>query len=225
MIAIAIDGPSGAGKSTFAKALARDFGYVYLDTGAIYRTVALYMQRNKVNCKDEKAVTACFPDIHIDISHGETGTQDMILNGETVTGLIRTPEVSIGASDVSALPAVRAFLMDLQRSFAKKYNVIMDGRDIGTVVLPDAQVKIFLTASAEVRAERRYKELIEKGQQVDYESVLEDMKYRDAQDSSRAAAPLKAADDAIIVDTGSLNLEESHDLLKRVIEKRLSESV
>jgi len=221
MFSIAIDGPSGAGKSTFAKSLAADFGFIYLDTGAIYRTVALYMLKNGVNRKDASAVSAEFPNIEIDITYNENGSQEMILNGENVSGMIRTPDVSIAASDVSSLPAVRAFLMDLQRGFAKKYNVIMDGRDIGTVVLPNADLKFFLTASPEVRAKRRQKELFEKGLDVDFESVLRDIEYRDNQDSTRAAAPLKAAEDAVIVNTDEMDLNQTHEYLKAMVEEKL----
>ena len=220
-ISIAIDGPSGAGKSTIARKSAEKFGFIYVDTGAIYRTVGLAAYRRGIASKDSAAVIAMLPELHIELRHGADGLQRMFLDGEDVSDAIRMPEISIYASDVSAVPEVRAFLMEMQRSFARTQNVIMDGRDIGTVVLPHAQVKIFLTASAEERARRRYKELIEKGEKVEYENVLAEMKQRDYNDSNRAIAPLRAAPDAITVDTTELSLDESIEKIKNVIKENL----
>ena len=220
MISIAVDGPSGAGKSTLSKRIAQNFDFVYVDTGAIYRTVGLYCTRKGVSCKVEEAVKALYPEIDISIEYNDKG-QRMILNGEDVSDLIRTPEISIAASDVSALPSCRAFLLEMQRKFAEKYNVIMDGRDIGTVVLPDADVKIFLTASPEARAKRRLLELKEKGIDATFEDTLKDIEYRDYQDSHREAAPLKQADDAILVDTSDIGFDESLDLLCSIIADKL----
>ena len=220
-IAIAIDGPSGAGKSTIARAAAKKFGFIYVDTGAIYRTVGLAANRADIDRRDEKAVSAILPGMHIEMKYSQDGVQRMFLNGEDVSENIRLPDISLAASDVSALPAVRAFLMDMQRSMAEKHDVIMDGRDIGTVVLPDAELKIFLTASIEDRAYRRYQELIAKGVRTCYESVISDMENRDRQDSGRAAAPLKAADDAVIIDTSGNTLEKSIDIICGLISQRL----
>ena len=217
-ISVAIDGPSGAGKSTLAKALAKKLGYLYVDTGAIYRTVGLAAQRADLDSKDAEGVIALLP--HIGIDYAEDGTQIMRLNGEDVTREIRTPLSSIYASDVSALPEVRAFLIEMQRDMARRYSVIMDGRDIGTVVLPDADVKIFLTASAEVRAHRRWKELREKGIHTPFDEVLRDIEYRDRQDSTRAAAPLRAADDAVTIDNSELSFDESVEAAERVIREK-----
>ena len=218
---IAVDGPSGAGKSTIAKAVSEKFGFVYLDTGAIYRTLGLAVQRRGISPKDEMSVQALLPAVSIDIEF-KNGLQHMVLNGEDVTAFLRTPDISMAASDVSALPSVRSFLMDLQRSYALKHNVIMDGRDIGTVVLPNAGLKIFLTASAEKRAERRYLELLEKGTQCTREEVLEDMTKRDYNDSHRAAAPLKMADDAVELDTSNLSLEESVAAVCELVTERFA---
>ena len=187
---IAIDGPSGAGKSSLSRRLAESLGFIYADTGAIYRTVGLAAFRRGISCKDSEAVCAMLPDIKIELRHNEQGEQRMYLDGEDVSSDIRLPEISICASDVSAIPQVRAFLMRMQRSIAETSNVIMDGRDIGTVVLPNAALKIFLTASAEARAERRLLELRSKGVETDFAAVLSDINYRDQQDSSREAAPL-----------------------------------
>lgn len=217
--AIAIDGPSGAGKSTIARAAAEKFGYIYVDTGAIYRTVGLAANRAGVNRKNEAAVASILPGLHIEMKYSEIGEQRMILNGEDVSERIRMPEISIAASDVSALPKVRAFLMNMQRSMAEKHDVIMDGRDIGTVVLPEAELKIFLTASLEDRAYRRYQELIAKGVETCFESVIADMEMRDEQDAVRSAAPLKAAEDAVRLDTTGNSLEQSIDLVCGLIEK------
>ncbi len=219
-ISVAIDGPSGAGKSTLAKALAKKLGYLYVDTGAIYRTVGLAAQRADLDSKDAEGVIALLPQIGIDIDYAEDGTQIMRLNGEDVTREIRTPLSSIYASDVSALPEVRAFLIEMQRDMARRHSVIMDGRDIGTVVLPDADVKIFLTASAEVRAHRRWRELREKGIQTPFDEVLRDIEYRDRQDSTRAAAPLRAADDAVTIDNSELSFDGSVEAAERVIREK-----
>ncbi len=219
--AIAIDGPSGAGKSSLARRCAEAFGFLYVDTGAIYRTVGLAAFRRGIDRKDEAAVSALLPELEIRMAYNEAGEQRMYLNGEDVSADIRLPEISICASDVSALPTVRSFLLEMQRRMAREHNVLMDGRDIGTVVLPDAELKIFLTASAEARALRRLKQLEEKGVASDYEEVLRDIRYRDRQDSSRAAAPLKAADDAVTVDTTEIDFEESFDLLSRIIREKL----
>lgn len=219
-ISVAIDGPSGAGKSTVARAVAAKYKFIYVDTGAIYRTVGLAAQLAGVDSKDKEGVIALLPGINIEMSYDESGVQRMLLDGKDVSGEIRTPRSSIYASDVSAYPEVRSFLMDMQRDMAEKYPVIMDGRDIGTVVLPNAEVKIFLTATAEARAQRRYKELIAKGVKDSFEDVLKDIQYRDAQDSSRAAAPLKAADDAVILDNTELSFEESVEAACAIIEEK-----
>ncbi len=220
-VAIAIDGPSGAGKSTLARRCAACFGLIYVDTGAIYRTVGLAAYRRRVDRKDEAAVSRLLPELKIRMDYDEKGEQRMVLDGEDVSAAIREPEISLCASDVSALPAVRAFLLDMQRKMAREHSVIMDGRDIGTVVLPRAELKIFLTASPQARAHRRMLELQAKGHQVSYDQVLQDIQYRDAQDSGRSAAPLKAAEDAVHVDTSELNFEESFQLLRDLIHKRL----
>ena len=220
-IAIAIDGPSGAGKSSLARRCAAAFGFVYVDTGAIYRTVGLAALRRGIDRRDEEAVRALLPELAIEMRYNDAGEQRMYLNGEDVSTEIRLPEVSICASDVSALPAVRAFLLEMQRKMAREHDVLMDGRDIGTVVLPDAELKIFLTASAEARAERRLKELLGKGVEASFEEVLRDIRYRDEQDSGRAAAPLKAAEDAVPVDTTEIDFEASFRLLCSVIDERL----
>lgn len=201
---VAIDGPSGAGKSTIARAAAARFGFIYVDTGAIYRTVGLAAARAGLPLGAEQDVLKLLPGLDIAFGYGEDGAQHMYLNGEDVSGLIRTPEISMRASEVSAMTEVRACLLDMQRKMAESHSVIMDGRDIGTVVLPNASLKIFLTASAERRAERRYLELREKGATDSYDEVLRDIIKRDKNDSSRAAAPLKRADDAIEVDTSEL---------------------
>ena len=216
MISVAIDGPAGAGKSTLARRLAADFGYIYVDTGAMFRTIGLYALRAGKEPKDNEAVDALLPNITLEFAFIE-GEQHIYLNGEDVSTAIRTEEVGMAASAVGANPAVRAFLLEMQRDMARTQNILMDGRDIGTVVLPNATVKIFLTASAEARAPRRAKELAEKGQPADFATVLADIRQRDYQDSHRAVAPLKQADDAILVDTSSIGLQESFDLLKRTI--------
>ena len=220
MVAIAIDGPSGAGKSTIAKLLAKEFGFVYVDTGAIYRTVGLYVYRNNLDPANEAQVVSILPELNIELTYKD-GVQCMFLNGEDVSQAIREHIISSYASKVSAHPPVRTFLLETQRGYSKKYNVIMDGRDIGTVVLPDAEIKIFLTASSEDRAERRFLELKEKGQDVNFNTVHNDIKERDFNDSNRAAAPLKPADDAIMVDTSGNTLEQSVELLRNIIKERL----
>ena len=207
MINVAIDGPAGAGKSTIAKAVSKELGYIYVDTGALYRTIALAAIRAGVIDNDE-GVVDLLDDISVELKHID-GVQVVTLDGEDVSALIRTPEISMGASRVSAIPRVREFLLDLQRDIAAKNDVIMDGRDIATVVLPNADVKIFLTASAECRARRRYKELIEKGEDVTYQDVLDDVNERDYNDSHRDIAPLKPSESSIIADTSDLELEQS----------------
>ena len=220
-INIAIDGPAGAGKSSIAKLVSKELGYIYVDTGALYRTVGLYSIRKGIDTKDAEAVTATLKDIEVKLGFVD-GAQHVFLNGEDVSDAIRTPEASMGASNVSAIPAVRTFLFDLQRDIAKNNNCIMDGRDIGTVVLPDAQIKLFLTASPEARAERRYKELIEKGEKVEFQDVLDDINKRDYQDSHREIAPLKQAEDALLVDNSGCNLEEGVALVMGIIKEKLS---
>ena len=215
--AVAIDGPSGAGKSTLARAAAERLGILYVDTGAIYRTIGLYVQRRCIDPKDTAAVLAALPDIRIGMDHDADGMQRMLLNGEDVTADIRLPEISMYASAVSAIQGVRDFLMEMQRSLARERSVIMDGRDIGTVVLPDADVKIFLYADVEVRAKRRELELRQRGTPKPYEEVLRKMEERDYNDTHRAAAPLRAADDAIMVDTSSMDFDASLALLLDVI--------
>lgn len=207
MINIAIDGPAGAGKSSVAKAVAAKLGFIYVDTGALYRSIGVNAFRNGVATDDAQAVTALLPETNVELKFID-GVQRVFLNGEDVSEAIRMPEASMAASNVSAIPAVRAFLLDLQRDMAKNNNVIMDGRDIGTVILPCAQYKFFLTASAEVRADRRFKELKEKGIDVDYKALLEEIIQRDYNDSHRETAPLKQADDAILVDSSNMTLEE-----------------
>lgn len=220
MINVAIDGPAGAGKSTIAKRIAGDMEYLYIDTGAMYRTLAYKAIKNGIEIKDEQSVIAMLSDTKLDIVYSG-GMQRMLADGADVTDFIRTPEVSAGASDISAIPFVRKWLLDTQRSLAENNNCLMDGRDIGTVVLPDADVKIFLTASPETRAQRRFDELKEKGIDVTYQKVLEDMKERDKNDSTRACAPLRQADDAVFVDTSSLTFEESVSLIKQIISDKV----
>ena len=216
-ISVAIDGPSGAGKSTVAKAVAKQYGFIYVDTGAIYRTLGLAAQNAGLDSKDAAGVVALLPSVAIDISYDADGTQIMLLDGADVSKEIRTPKSSLYASDISTIPEVRAFLLDMQRDMAKKHDVIMDGRDIGTVVLPDAEVKIFLDASAEERARRRCLELEQKGIETPFDEVLRDIEYRDRQDTTRAAAPLKAAEDAIKVDSSNLNFTETVEAVRAVI--------
>ena len=220
MISIAIDGPSGAGKSSLAKALAKDLGYVYVDTGAMYRSIGLYAVRAGVDPHDADAVAALLPQVKLGIRLID-GAQHIYLNGEDVSTAIRTEEVGMAASAVGANPAVRAFLLGMQRDMAKKQDVLMDGRDIGTIILPNAQIKIFLTASAEERARRRTRELREKGQPAEYEEVLADIRRRDYNDSHRAAAPLRQAKDAVLVDTSDDDFEAAYQKLYRLIQGRL----
>ena len=216
-ISIAIDGPSGAGKSSLAKRCAAAFGLQYVDTGAIYRTVALAAIRAGFRSADPEEVSAFLRTIEVSIQYDSEGMQHMFLGDEDVTGQIRSPEVSVRASDLSSFPVVREYLMDMQRDLAKSHSVIMDGRDIGTVVLPNADLKIFLTASVEERAKRRMLELQAKGETVSFDEVVKSISYRDRQDSERAAAPLKKADDAIELDTSSLNFDESFAALSQLI--------
>ena len=220
MISIAIDGPSGAGKSSLAKKAAARLGYLYIDTGAIYRTIGYEAYRRGVDPKEEKAVCALLPEIDVRMEHGEDGVQHMYLNGEDVTREIRLPQISMYASAVSAHPPVRAHLLEMQRRFAREHNVVMDGRDIGTVVLPDATVKIFLTASAEVRAQRRCLELEKRETPEPYEKVLAEIRERDYNDSHRAIAPLRQAEDAVLLDNSALTREETEEALLRIIRER-----
>ncbi len=220
---IAIDGPSGAGKSTIAKALANVFHFTYIDTGAMYRAVGLFALQHNIDVKENPdALIERLDDIQLTI-RCEDKQQRIFLNGSDVSDQIRVPQVSIAASNVAVIPAVRLKLVELQRMLAAKQNVIMDGRDVGTYILPDADIKIFLTATVEDRAARRYAELLQRKTQTTYEAVLEDMKYRDKNDSSRAFAPLKPAKDALIVDTTGNTLEQSIELLKKLIETKKNE--
>ena len=218
---IAIDGPSGAGKSSMAKAVAKKYNFIYVDTGAIYRTVGLAAHRRGISCSDEAKVAKILPELRIEMKYDDKGEQRMYLDSEDVSSDIRLPEISICASDVSALPAVRAFLLEMQRSMARTNSVIMDGRDIGTVVLPNADIKIFLTASSSERARRRLLQLKEKGINEDFDKVLKEIEYRDQQDSSRDIAPLKPADDAVIVDTSDIDFDGTVALLSSIIEEKL----
>lgn len=220
MISVAIDGPSGAGKSTLARRLAADLGYVYVDTGAMYRAIGLYASRQGADLHDEAAVAALLPQIRLDIRLVD-GTQHVYLNGEDVSEAIRAEAIGMAASAVSAHGAVRAFLLETQRSLAAGQDVLMDGRDIGTVVLPHATVKIFLTASPEARARRRCLELRQKGKDADYETVLADIRRRDEQDTNRPIAPLRQAEDAIRIDTSEIDFDQSFELLKRTIREHL----
>ena len=217
---VALDGPAGAGKSTLARKAARHFGLIYVDTGALYRCVGLHALRNGADPGDEGAVSKLLPEIKIEMKYDARGVQRMLLCGEDVTDAIRLPEVSKYASDVSAMPPVRDFLLNMQRESAVKYDVIMDGRDIGTVVLPDAGLKVFLTADPQTRAQRRYLELKAKNINTDFEEVLKEMNYRDKQDSERPVAPLKAAVDAVILDTTDMSLPESFKALCSIITGR-----
>ncbi len=218
---IAIDGPSGAGKSTIARAAAKELNFVYVDTGAIYRTVGCQARRLGADPCDAEAVAALLPGLDITMAYGDDGLQRMYLNGEDVTEEIRLPEVSMYASRVSAVPAVRAFLLEMQRDMARKHSVIMDGRDIGTVVLPDADLKIFLTASPEDRARRRYEELVKRGTPQDFDTLLKEIRERDYNDSHRAAAPLRPAEDAVLLDTSGNTFPQSRDQILTIIRERL----
>lgn len=224
-IAIAIDGPAGAGKSTISKAAAKRLGFIYIDTGALYRTVGLAATRAGVEPKEGKDVENLLSQISVELTFNDKGEQVVLLNKEDVSGLIRTPEASMMASAISAVPSVRAFLLDLQRDIAKTNNVIMDGRDIGTVILPNAEVKIFLTASPEARAERRYKELVDKGMDVKYDDILQDVITRDYNDSHREIAPLKQADDAVLADTTEVDLDGSIELIISIIKEKTNGAV
>lgn len=219
MINVAIDGPAGAGKSTIAKAAAKALGYIYVDTGALYRAIAYNAVSTGV-VDDTNKIIAMLDDTNVELKYVD-GVQAVYLNGKDVSAFIRTPEISMGASKVSAIPEVRAFLLNLQRDIAKTNNVIMDGRDIATVVLPNADVKIFLFASPECRAERRYKELIEKGEEVSFDDVLADVNQRDYQDSHREIAPLKPSEDSVMADTSKINLEESIQLIIDIIKENI----
>lgn len=218
---IAVDGPSGAGKSTLAKELAMELNIIYVDTGAIYRTIGLEVFRRGLDPKNEAEVSAILPELSIRMEYEDDGLQHMFLNGEDVTADIRLPNISLYASDVSALPAVRAFLLEMQRELARRNCVIMDGRDIGTVVLPDAEVKIYLTASAEERAKRRFLELAARGAGKTYQEVLEEQRLRDDNDMHRAIAPLKPAEDSVIVDTTELDFEQSKQAVLSIIRERV----
>lgn len=219
MVSVAIDGPAGAGKSTLARRLAAQLGYIYVDTGAMYRAVGLYALRAGQDPKDNAAVEGLLPQISLRLDCPD-GEQHIYLNGEDVSRAIRTEKAGMAASAVGANPAVRAFLLETQRQMARTQNVLMDGRDIGTVVLPDAAVKIFLTASPEARAARRWKEYQEKGQQVSYEQVLEDVRQRDYQDTHREAAPLRQAEDAVLLDTSELDFEQSLAAMAAIIAEK-----
>lgn len=221
MIAIAIDGPGGAGKSTMARRVAKELGFIYVDTGALYRAIGLYMVRNGIATTDAEAVASHLLEIEVSLAF-RNDEQRVLLCGEDVSDAIRAPEISLAASNVSAVPKVREFLFDLQQDMARNNNVVMDGRDIGTVVLPDAKVKIFLTASPEERAERRYKELLEKGQTADYMQVLEELKTRDYNDSHRAIAPLVPAEDAVLMDSTGLAPEQTIARLLELVRQKLA---
>lgn len=221
MRSIAIDGPSGAGKSTLARQLAKELGFLYVDTGAIYRTVALKAQRSGVQPGEREQVIPLLNGLNIRMGYGEDGLQHMYLDGEDVTEAIRVHAVSQCASLVAAIPEVRAFLLDYQRQLARENDVVMDGRDIGTVVLPDADVKIFLTASAEIRARRRLLELEQRGQSADFQTILHDIQQRDEQDRTRAVAPLRQAEDAVLLDTSELDLAESLQAMLNIVKERI----
>jgi len=217
---VALDGPAAAGKSTLARRAAKKFGYIYVDTGALYRVVGLHTLRSGVSSKDQEAVIKLLPEIRIGMMYDPEGVQRMLLGSDDVTDAIRTPEVSVFASDTSAMPPVRAFLLSMQRDMAERYDVIMDGRDIGTVVLPNAGLKVFLTAQLETRAKRRYLELMQRDIHTTVEEVARDMALRDKNDSERAACPLKAADDAVFLDTTDMGFDESFNALCELISGR-----
>ncbi len=216
---VAIDGPAGAGKSTISKAVARRLGFVYIDTGAMYRAIGLAAVRGGIDTKDAEGVAAILDEVEVTIAHNEDG-QQIFLNGENVSAEIRLPEISVAASNVAVIPAVRLKLVELQRALAEKENVIMDGRDIGTYVLPDAEVKIFLVASVEERAKRRLKELLEKGVETDLEAVKSDMEYRDKNDSGRDFAPLKQAEDSVLIDNTNTTIEEAIERICQLVESQ-----
>ncbi len=222
MISVAIDGPAGAGKSTIAKLASKKLGYIYVDTGALYRSIGYFVMKNGGDIDNAKSVVSFLPKIRAEIKFIDE-TQHVFVNGEDVSDKIRTEEVSRAASKVSAIPEVREFLLSLQRDFAKKYNVVMDGRDIGTVVLPDAEVKIFLTASPEVRANRRYKEQVERGLDVNYDEILADIKERDYRDENREIAPLKCADDGVYLDSSNFSIEENVDEVLKIVDEKIKE--
>ncbi len=218
---IAIDGPAGAGKSTIAKLLAKKMNYIYVDTGAMYRAMAVHFSKNGINPDDEASIDNAVKDVDINIVYSE-GVQQVILNGENVTGLLRTEETGRMASKTSKYSSVRTKLVDLQRELARKTDVIMDGRDIGTVVLPDAFCKIYLTASSDARAQRRYNELVEKGEKCNYDEIKADIESRDYQDMHREISPLKQADDAVLVDTSDMNIEQVVDELTKIINAKVN---
>ena len=220
MINIAIDGPSGAGKSTVAKALAKELHYVYVDTGAMYRAIGVYVRGHGIDKNNADAVIAALPDIRVSLDYAEDGTQIVLLNGEDVSTVIRENEISLYASTVSKIPEVRARLLSLQREMAQTHNVIMDGRDIGTVVLPDAQLKVFMFASPEARADRRTKELLEKGQTVDYETILAEINARDEQDRTRSVSPAIPADDAVMLDNSGLDIDGTVSAIRDMLAER-----
>ncbi len=220
MINIAIDGPSGAGKSTVAKALARELQFVYVDTGAMYRAIGLYVRRQEIDPADTEGVVACLPHIEVSLAYGEDGGQKVFLNGEDVSGAIRENEISMYASTVSKIPEVRAFLLELQRDMARRHNVIMDGRDIGTVILPNAQLKIFLFASPEARARRRTEELLAKGQDVDFDTILREINARDEQDRTREVAPAVPAKDAYPMDNSDMTIEENVAAIRQLLSEK-----
>lgn len=220
MYKIALDGPSGSGKSVMARAVSKQLNILYVDTGALYRAIGLYMFRNNIDISDENAVVSNLADISLELAQSEDG-QVVMLNGENVNKDIRLPEISMYASKVSAIPKVREFLLDIQRNTSKKNNVIMDGRDIGTVIFPDAEVKIFLFARDEIRAQRRYKELLEKGIETTYEEVLSDMLKRDENDRTRAVAPAVPAGDAVMLDSSELNIEQTISEIIRIIKSKI----
>ena len=220
-IRIAIDGPAGAGKSTLARSVAARLGYLYVDTGAIYRTIGYHASIHGIDPKDETAVMAALPEVQVELTYGSDGLQHMLLNGEDVTKEIRLPEISRYASEVSAHPGVRAYLLEMQRSLARTHDVVMDGRDIGTVVLPDAEVKVFLTASAQERARRRCRELEQRGTPQPYDQLLREIQQRDWDDTHRAAAPLRQAEDAVLLDTTALDFQESEEALLCIIQKKV----
>lgn len=221
-ISVAIDGPAGAGKSTIARRLAGELGFRYVDTGAIYRTVAYFMDLWGVSPKDVDGVNRYIDELTVGIEYDDEGVQHMLMNGMDVTGDIRTPEISQKASLISAHAVVRDVLLDMQRNMAEEYDVVMDGRDIGSVVLPKATVKIFLTASPEVRAKRRYQELLEKGQKASYAQVLKEVQQRDYQDTHRDIAPLKMCRDSVKVDTSEMDLEQSVAAIRKIVEEKIS---